>query len=215
MKAPLPLFFVLLTLCLAYGAYDLTTTSSSTHIASTVSVKAAAPRELKKDTLIKLEEAKRLTTNNHTVGRIEKAIEHISRSLDSRLWVDDFHLTKCGYKVFYEEKQAVHYLIKILRDKKETTVVKEVVQAVIGRLLQADKLLAEMAIREAKAMGSTDPRVIHEIKEADEEFSEALSDIGKGRFEHAIEEFKEAWMHAQHAMKKKTQANRAILTVWL
>jgi hypothetical protein len=215
MRAPLPLFFVLLTLCLAYSVYDLTTVSSSAHIASTVSVKAAVPRELKKDAIVKLEEAKRLTANKYTLGRMEKAIEHISRSLDSRLWLDGFHLAKHGCKVFHEEKEAVHYLMKILKDAKETTAVKEVVQVVIGRLLQADRLVAETAIRDAKAMGSTDPRVVREIKEADEEFSEAMMDIGKGRFDHAIEEFKEAWMHAQHSMKKKTQANRDILTVWL
>jgi hypothetical protein len=206
MKASLPLFFVLLTLCLANGIfYGLMIGSSSTHIACTVSVKAAAPRELKNDTIVKLEEAKQFTTNKHTLERIEKAIEHIRRSLDSRLWIDDLHLSKNGYKVFHEEKKAVHYLMKILKDKKETTAVKEVVQTVIGSLLQVDKLLADTAIRDAKAMGSTNPRVIHEIKKADQKFSEAMKDIRKGRFDHAIGEFEEAWMHAQDAMKKALQ----------
>jgi hypothetical protein len=45
---------------------------------------------------------------------IEKAIEHIQKSLDPEYWIDNTHLNcKNGKKVFYEEKKAAHYISKL------------------------------------------------------------------------------------------------------
>jgi hypothetical protein len=160
-------------------------------------------RELKKDAIAELEAAEPLTTNKQTIEKIDGAIEEIQESLDPSLWVDDFHLDpKHGFKVFDEEKDAVGKLLWILRNKEESAAVKNVVQAVIGKLLRADQLLAGTAIGDAKALGSTDPRVIHMIKEADKELFEALGECAKGNYDKAVEEFKHAWMNAQHAMNK-------------
>jgi hypothetical protein len=160
-------------------------------------------RELKKDAIAELLAAKQLTANKRTLEKIDQAIKEIQESLDPCLWVDDFHLDpKHGSRVFQEEKDAVGKLMEILKDKKESSAVKNVTKEIISKLLQVDELLADTAIRDAKALGSTDCRVIHEIKEADKEFSEALHEITRGDYDNAVEEFKHAWMHAQHAMKK-------------
>lgn len=165
---------------------------------------ALAPsRELKKDAIAELQAAKQLTTNKQTMKKVDGAIGEIQESLDTGLWVDDFHLDpRHGFKVFDEEKEAVGQLLWILRNKKEGADVKNVVQSVIGKLLQVDQLLADAAIGDAKALGSTDPRVIHIIKEADKELSEAMRECAKGNYDKAVEEFKHAWMNAQHALKK-------------
>jgi hypothetical protein len=161
-------------------------------------------RELKKDAMAELKDAKQLTHNKCTIEKIDKAIEEIKESLNPCLWVDDFHLDpKHGSKVFQEEKDAVGKLMEILNDKKESGALKNVIQAVIGKLLQVDQLLADTAIKDVKALGSTNCRVIHEIKEADEEFSEALKEITRRNYDQAVEEFKHAWMRAEHAMKKE------------
>jgi uncharacterized protein (DUF2141 family) len=160
-------------------------------------------RELKKDAIAELQAAENLTINKQTIEKIDGAIEEIQESLDPSLWVDDFHLDpKHGFKVFDEEKDAVGKLLWILKDKKESTAVKNVVQTVKAKLLQVDQVLANTAIIDAKALNSTDPRVIHEIKEADKDFLRAMQEIAKGNYENAVEEFKHAWMNAQHAMNK-------------
>jgi len=160
-------------------------------------------RELKKEAIAELEDAKRFTNDKCIEEKIDKAIEEIDESLNPNLWVDDFHLDpKHGAKVFQEEKDAVGKLMNILKDKATGSAVKNIIQAVIGKLLLIDQLLANTAIKDAKALGSTNRRVIHEIKEAGREFCEAIREIKKKNYDDAVEEFKHAWMHAEHAMQK-------------
>jgi hypothetical protein len=160
-------------------------------------------RELKKDALAELEAAKGLTADKHTLGKFDNAIEEVEESLNPILWVDDLHLdSKHGKKVFDEEKVAVGQLMEIVKDKKESPAIENATQAVIDKLIKADQLLTGTAISDAKALGSADCRVIREIKKAEEEFSGAIEEIKKANYDLAVEEFRNAWMHAQHAMEK-------------
>jgi len=133
--------------------------------------------------------------------RICDAIQHLNESLESNLWVDDSHLNpKHGTKVFDEDDDAVANLEEILQDHKVAQAVRDKALAIIKELAEADGLLADTAIKDAKALGSTDPRVVHEITEAEKEFSEAMKDFAKGHYLDAIEDFKEAWTHAERAL---------------
>jgi hypothetical protein len=171
------------------------------------------PRELKKDAITELEAAELLTTDKQTEREIDCAIEEINESLAPCLWVNDSYLNpKLGCRVFYDEENAVCQLMEILRpsiscndgtDYDGNTALKNTTLAVIGKLLEADQLLTNTTITDAEALNSTDCRVIHEIKEAQEEFSEALQDINQTHYDEAVDDFRQAWMHAEHAIYKE------------
>jgi hypothetical protein len=166
-------------------------------------LKYGSARTLKEDALLELKAAKLLTANKHALKEIDNAIDHIQKSLASSLWVDDSHLSpKLGHRVFDEERQAVERLMEILRDSKEKQPVKDQVLAVINELMKADELLARNAIDDAKALGSTDPRVVHEIAEADKEVAKAVKGVGEKHYNKTVQHFCKAWKHAQNAIKK-------------
>ena len=74
------------------------------------------PYDIKEDAITELEAIN--TTDKHAQKEIDKAIEHIQKSLGDKLWVDGLHLdTKHGKKVFDEEKKAVKHLTKLCKCK--------------------------------------------------------------------------------------------------
>ena len=72
-------------------------------------------------------------------------------------------------------------------------------------LVKADELLALTALNDAKEMPIKNPKytkqVMHEIEESEEELQEAYKEWSDLEYEEAIEEFGDAWEHAQHAIK--------------
>jgi len=181
-----------------------------------------APRVVKQDVLAALS-ALDPTGDKKTDKAIEKAIEHIQKSLNidpkhpekepkHELWLDDDHLDpKHGKKVFDEEKKAVHELMKI--DAPD-------VSGAIDALVSADKILAQTAIDEAIAAAaavgcgeeSNDPeckKTLEEIAKAQNEMAKAQEELDHTKkdgtpdpkYDKAIDHYKKAWEHAQKAMK--------------
>jgi hypothetical protein len=76
---------------------------------------------------------------------------------------------------------------------------------VVSDLINADMILAKVAITDAKSKPVINPAmskiVAHEIEMAEKEFSQAMDEAGKGRASNAITRFSHAWLHAQLAMK--------------
>jgi len=126
-----------------------------------------------------------------TDHRIEKAIEHIRKSLAEKLWENDTTLTKKGMKAFGEQKKAVHELMKIEGSS-------GAISAAINSLVSAAELLAQTAIQEAVDAGGD----ANEITKAQKEMAKAEKEIGEDHYDKAIEHYKKAWEHAQTAMKK-------------
>lgn len=141
--------------------------------------------------------------------KLEKAINHINKSLNPDLWEDDNHLDeKHGKKVFDEEKKAVKELKKLI-DKKDTPQdVKDVCQEVIDKLVEADDILAHTVYDEASAYAG-DPKVDKELEKCDKEFEKAQKELDHTKkdgapdphYDKAIDHFKKAWEHAQKALK--------------
>ena len=129
-----------------------------------------------------------LNGDKKTDHRIEKAIDHLNKSLGDDLWASDSHLTKKGKKVFEEEKKAVHELMKI--DDPD-------ISAAIDSLVGVDEALAQTAIEEAIATDGD----AKEIDKAEKEMAKAEDEYDKGNLDKAIEHYKKAWHHAQKAMK--------------
>jgi len=76
---------------------------------------------------------------------------------------------------------------------------------VITDLVTADKILAQIAITDAKSTPVTDPKrnkiIAHEIKQAETEFARAMDAVNKDQPAIAVTRFSHAWQHAQLAMK--------------
>lgn len=124
---------------------------------------------------------------------LQKAVDHLARSLDPVLWVDDFHLGRRGDKVFNEEKQAVLSLQKVI-----ATVPRLAARSrdAINQLVKVDREIAQLAIDEAVAGG--DPR---EIAKANAEMAQAQQALANGHPDAAIEHFGKAWQSAMKARR--------------
>lgn len=122
------------------------------------------------------------TSDKATVKRLLKAIRDIEDSLASDLWVDDFHLTAKGHRVFQEESTAVAQLLEI------ASPVTTVTQA-IASLVEADRALAEKAIEEATAVHPDSSQLATAASEMDL----ATSASSAGSYRDAIKHYRKAW----------------------
>lgn len=157
----------------------------------------SSPRELKNDAISELNAAKLLTSETWLLKEIDSAVYCIQKSLTSSFWVDDSHLNlQSGYSVFEWEVGALMQLLPILTSKAKVDV-KNIVQAVINKLMKADEILASTAIKEAKALGSTNPTIIYYIRRADDYFSMAQKAFLTA-FTPKL--FEQAWAYAEKAL---------------
>jgi hypothetical protein len=140
-------------------------------------------RSVKKGVLSNLTKFLAQTTNQHDTAEVKDAIQHMQKSLDPSLWVDDHRLSpKYGEKVFNEEETVVQDLNELLNRGVP-------VQDFINSLLEADKLLAQIAINDAIA-AQGHPK---DIAKAQGEMAKAIEEV--------IEHYGEAWDEAMKALK--------------
>ena len=139
--------------------------------------------------------ALRKTVTDKDGQKLDEAIKHLTKSLDSDLWTDGNHLSaKHGEKVFNEEKDAIVKLVELMKDKK-SKIPDTVLQDFVHRLVGADRALAQVAIDDASIGG--DPKKIDKAnEEAGKGDARALDD----KFTDAIEHYRNAWKHAIEAM---------------
>jgi hypothetical protein len=116
-----------------------------------------------------------------------------------------------GITVFHEEMTAVmlldtnqgHDKEKPQRDDKNKT--QPAFQNIISDLVNADMILAKVAIADAKnkpvVNQSMNKIVTREIELAEKEFNQATDEATKGRASNAITRYSHAWLHAQLAMQ--------------
>ncbi|NVM24420.1 MAG: right-handed parallel beta-helix repeat-containing protein [Desulfobacterales bacterium] len=199
---------------LPIGELTITVTATDAYgneASDSVTVNVLGPAGIKGDAVSELE---RVNTGCWRVDRvIDKVITFINKSLEEEYWVDDLHLdAKRGGKVFTYGNLAVGDMklhIKLWEKRGPTPAQQEAIdafEAVIPKLLKADKLLAETAIDEAK--NTTDPwnpgksRAYNRfLTKGDKDFEKALSYMDKDRPGLAIVAFKRAWKFAQQAMR--------------
>jgi hypothetical protein len=126
--------------------------------------------------------------------RLDEAIEHLGASLNPLWWVDDSHLDRDkGDKVFHEEKEAAHKLRELTQDNK-SNIPDEVLLDLINRIVQADRLLAVLAIDEAEAAGLNPKKVAEDRAQV----AKGDQDAADGKPEEAIEHYRHAWKHVIH-----------------
>jgi uncharacterized repeat protein (TIGR01451 family) len=136
-------------------------------------------------------------TDKQDGKKLDDAIKHLANSLAPSLWVDGNTLVaKGGDKVFREQKDAVGKLIDLL--KNNNSGISGGLQGFINRLVAADRALADIAINQAISAGD-DP---NQIAQAQNELAQGNSSATAGKYIVAIEHYRNAWKHAQQAMKK-------------
>ena len=150
----------------------------------------ASPRKAKDHSIGVLSELLP-TGNRYYDKRITKAIESIEDSLNPAYWVDDFHLTDKGNKVFDEEKKAVKDLMRVHGS------IEPEVDAVIATLVMADEELAAIAIEAATAAGGNE----WYLRRAEREMQRAQYDLDRGRPDKAIDHYKKAWRYAERSLR--------------
>jgi len=189
------------------------------------------PRQIKISTIPLLENLKSecQDNNNETNVKkckkeIEKSISHLETSIQTEVckdkkksednepkcklqWLNDTNLAvKDGDKVFSEEKKALKKLMKLYDKKNISLIPKGDVVPIILKILSADSLLAENAIQFAGTVEVSDPinqeKFDKEIGKALENLQKAEDELVQEKFDKAIDKFKEAWMHAQKAIKE-------------
>jgi uncharacterized repeat protein (TIGR01451 family) len=144
-----------------------------------------------------------LTTLRDTVSdkkdgkTLDDAIKRLSGSLDAGLWMSENTLvTKNGKNVFLREKDAIVKLSNLI--KKNNGSIAGTLQGFINRLVAADHALAAIAIHQAmSATGNPNQILI-----AQNELARGDQSANNTQYVTAIGHFRNAWQHAQQAMKK-------------
>jgi len=113
-------------------------------------------------------------------------------SLDSTLWIDQTHIEReTGQEVFQTEKNALNKLSQL--SKGTTNPLPGVVlQGIFEQILRADRLLGSVAVEDAIDAGVSGKKIV----EAQAELAAGDAEAANGRFEQAIERYREAWQRA-------------------
>jgi hypothetical protein len=155
-----------------------------------------SPKVIKSNVLAELQalRADPLTTKEDG-KKLDETIKHLTKSLESELWVSETRLDpKHGEKVFQEEKDAVVKLLELIKDKKSAFFESATLQGFVDRLISADRLLASGAINDA-AGGD-----VKKIDKANEELLKGDARALDRKFVDAIEHYRNAWKHAIKAV---------------
>ena len=181
----------------ASHAFNVTVTDgvASTSVAVVVSV--TGPLGMERDVLDRITLLRQGVTDRSDRKILDDIIEDLSEAVQSQYWVDASHLDpKKGDKVFDEDKQAVHELVRLKREG-HSAIPDALLQGFIDQLVKATRLLAETAIGDAVAAGG-DPR---DIAKANADLAEGNQDAALGRPDKAIEDYGAAWRRALGAVK--------------
>jgi uncharacterized repeat protein (TIGR01451 family) len=166
--------------------------NNSATVTAVVSIK-----KYKRSILTELTALRGTVTDKQDGKKLDDAIQRLSNSLDSGLWMNDNTLVaKNGKTVFLREKDAVVKLSDLV--KKNNGGIAGTLQGFISRLVAADRALADIAIHQAISAGGPD----NKIAIAQNDFARGNRSAESSQYAVAIAHFRNAWQHAQQVMKK-------------
>lgn len=149
-------------------------------------------RGVKQNVLGELTTLRSGVTNPDAIEKLDQAIASLTASLVASLWQDQTHLSieKVAW-VFQQEKNAVTKLRQLLQFS-EDVISHAAIQSAIDRILKSDRLLAVIAIAEAKTAGNAQKK----LDQAMEHLAQGDEAFQKGNYEPAIEHYRNAYQHA-------------------
>jgi hypothetical protein len=162
----------------------------------TVTVRGA--RDTKIDVLNQLIALRASVTDRQDRNRLDNAIKDLTDAVNASLWIDSAHpKPKGGQQVFNEEIEVVNTLRQLIKDK-QSKLNDTVLQMLTERLVQADRVLAMIALKEAiDGRGN-----LFKIVLSGRAFAAGEEDIREKKYGQAIEDYREAWKYALMAMDK-------------
>jgi hypothetical protein len=169
---------------------------NSSYCTFTVTVRGA--RDIKIDVLNQLIALRASVTDRQDRNRLDDAIKDLTDAVNASLWIDSTHpKPKGGQQVFNKEIDVVNTLRQLIKDK-QSKLNDTVLQTLTERLVQADRVLAMIALKEAiDGRGN-----LFKIVLSGRAFAAGEEDIREKKYGQAIEDYREAWKYALMAMDK-------------
>ncbi len=172
-----------------------------------------SPYSLKLQSLEKIKSLEGLGEDNHKLSGI---IELMDKSLNESLWLDERHILSS--EVMKHDMHAAQKIRVLMdREKKSSLVVEELTYALI-KLVQADMMLAYIAIDDMEDLLDRLPEGMREefeghLQEAVAQFTMAQTHIEAGLDVVAIQKFNNAWQHSYGFMLEKDKATTPNITI--
>ncbi|MFQ5783099.1 MAG: hypothetical protein ACE5GR_08640 [Nitrosopumilus sp.] len=163
---------------------------------------ASTPMQEKQDIIQELEIIKNNSDiNKKTKKSIESAITKIEKSLDEKFWKDGSSLNlKSGKRVLNADKNALDNLDKILKDKRESDLIKEDIFEINLRIAEVDESLIESAIDNLEDIIMS--------KKGLKKLDKAINSLEKGeefleeeKYQKAIKNFIKSWDQIKKSLK--------------
>jgi hypothetical protein len=150
------------------------------------------PRGLLEGVLVQLTDERTEQTRRGDLEKLDQTMDRLGSSLDSRLWIDQKHLTpKAGVKVFNDGKDAVGKLLDVL-EQRSSSMSKLQIQDSVEQIVTAFRLLATIGIADADTMRVNDDQ----LSRARQQLVQGENAVAHGQYEVAMDRFREAWLYA-------------------
>jgi hypothetical protein len=183
------------------GSYPITAAGAAaanyaiTFVAGTLTVTPASAPRLQLRAIRAVLAALPRTGNRKNDDHVSDAIQDLDESIADSLWIDNVRPSRRGERIFEEAAEAAEELMAVSKPPAAVT------QA-ISQLVAVARQLATAAIQSVP--DSRVRRVLQSLADAQQEIAEGDLRRGRGLFDHAIQEYGEAWHDAQRAMSIET-----------
>ena len=170
-------------------------TGSSESFASTL-------QQEKQDIIDELESLKNNSEiNKKSKKNIDSAIKQLEKSLDEKLWKDEYTVNfKHGKKVLNADQQAVKKLDKISNDKKTSNELKDEIANINVKITQLDKTLIENAISDLEEVVMSE-KGIKKLDKAIKKFEKGNEFLENEKYSKALKNYGKAWDQIKKALK--------------
>ena len=131
----------------------------------------------------------------YTAAGVPTWESHLGWSTDKHGYCAYHTYFNSGGEVFSEEKDAADILSALI--KHNSSGLSSTLQALVKRLVAADRALADIAIGQAIGAGGRP----NQITQAQSQLTQGDTSAGAGKYAAAINHYRNAWQHAQAAMR--------------
>ncbi|HWN93409.1 MAG TPA: HYR domain-containing protein, partial [Methylomirabilota bacterium] len=130
-------------------------------------------------------------TDPNNGRKLDQAIKHLTKSTAAELWRDETHLEGNGRRVFREDAFTIRKLCTLIKGGQSQIPV-AMLQGLVDRILQADRLLAFIAIQDAIAAGASSKK----IDQAQKFLAKGDAAVGDEKCHNGVEHYRNAWKRA-------------------
>ena len=160
-----------------------------------------SPRATLANVLAELIALRAGVTNRVDARRLDVATKHLTRSLATNVWETETRLTrKLGHRAFGNARLTAQVLCRLIRSE-TSQLSKPALQAVIDRIFEIQRGLAELAIDEARTAGASSEA----IARAERHLQRGDEKAAAGKCYRGVYDYGLAWHRARHAKLPSTR----------